>query len=56
MSTEQGCIVIIAFGLIILLCMWMCKTWDACVDIRKIAETLEEIKEQINSNKNEEKV
>ena len=45
-------ILIIIFGLIILL-MWMCKTWDACADIRKIAETLEEIKEQINSNKNE---
>ena len=53
MSTEQGCILIIAFGLIILLFMWMGKTWDACIDIHKIAETLEEIKEQINSNKNE---
>lgn len=42
----------IIFGLITLY-MWMNKTWDACTDIRKIAETLEEIKEQINSNKNE---
>lgn len=48
MSTEQGCILIIAFALIILMFMWL-----SCIDIHKIAETLEEIKEQINSNKNE---
>lgn len=47
------CILIIASGLFIIQCMWMGKVWDACIDIRKIAETIEEIKEQINSNKNE---
>lgn len=49
----QLCVLIVVVGLFLCQVIWMGKVWDACVDIRKIAETLEEIKEQINSNKNE---
>lgn len=44
---------IVMVSAFIILVMWMCKIWDACVDIRKITEQLEEIKEKIEVDKNE---